>query len=238
MTDQSNVDFELEEMRIKSAYALRQRLSLYSWFNPGYLFYIQELERRILSLIRAQGYDVLNDKKILEVGCGHGNWLREFIKWGASPNHMTGIDLLPDRIEKAQQLCPQGVSLRCGNASKLPFHDNSFDLVVQFTVFSSMLDADMKKELAREMIRVLRKGGRILWYDFFVNNPRNPDTKGIPKREIAQLFPDCRVELHKVSLIPPLSRMLAPYTWLGCYGLERLGIFNTHYLGVIQKVSP
>jgi hypothetical protein len=33
----------------------------------------------------------------------------------------------------------------------------------------------------------------------------------------------------------PLSRLLAPYSWLGCYALERFRIFNTHYLGVIQR---
>jgi SAM-dependent methyltransferase len=235
MTNQSNVNTENEEARIRSAYSLRRGLSVYSWFNPGYLFYIQELESRVLGLLRSEGLQALSDKKILEIGCGYGSWLREFIKWGASPNNLTGVDLLPDRIEKARQLCPHGVRLLCGNASKLPFDDDSFDFVVQFTVFSSILDPDMKKALASEMIRVVRRGGRILWYDFYVNNPRNSDTRGIPKHEISHLFPQCRINLHKVSLVPPLSRVLAPYSWLACYALERLRIFNTHYLGVIQR---
>jgi SAM-dependent methyltransferase len=233
MTDQCNA--ESEEARIRYAYGLRRGLSIYSWFNPGYLFYIQQLESRVLGVLRSEVLQPLTDKKILEVGCGHGSWLREFIKWGASPGNLTGIDLLPDRIEKAKQLCPQGVELRCANASKLPFNDDSFDLVAQFTVFSSILDPDMKKDLASEMIRVVKRGGRILWYDFYVSNPRNSDTRGIRKHEITHFFPDCRVTLQKVSLVPPLSRVIAPYSWLACYVLERLRIFNTHYLGVIQK---
>jgi ubiquinone/menaquinone biosynthesis C-methylase UbiE len=236
MKDQSDFNFRSEETRIKSVYALRQRVSLYSWFNPGYLFYIQQLEKRILSLLQTEALHGLSDIKLLEIGCGHGNWLREFIKWGASPNNLTGIDLLPDRVEKAKQLCPPGVELRCGNASKLPFHDDTFDLVVQFTVFSSILDTGMRKEVAREMIRVLKDGGRILWYDFYINNPRNPDVRGIGSHEIAELFPECRIDFHKVSLAPPLSRLLASYSWLACYALERLRLFNTHYLGVIKKV--
>jgi ubiquinone/menaquinone biosynthesis C-methylase UbiE len=235
MTDQLNVGSKNEERRIRSVYAQRRGASLYSWFNPGYLFYIQELESRVLSLLRSEDLQALSDKKILEIGCGYGSWLREFIKWGASPSNLTGIDLLPDRIEKARQLCPQGVELLCGNASKLPFDDDSFELVVQFTVFSSILDSDMKKGLASEMVRVVKRGGRILWYDFFVNNPKNSDTRGISRGEIARLFPDCRIRLHKVSLVPPLSRLLAPYSWLACYALERLRLFNTHYLGTIQK---
>jgi ubiquinone/menaquinone biosynthesis C-methylase UbiE len=236
MTDRSQKVLLSEEIRIKSVYAQRRGASRYSWFNPGYLFYIQQLESQVLSLLRSEGlHAALSDKKILEIGCGYGSWLREFIKWGASPSNLTGIDLLPDRIEKARQLCPQGVELLCGNASKLPFDDDSFDLAVQFTVFSSILDPDMKKGLASEMVRVVKRGGRILWYDFFVNNPKNSDTRGISRGEIARLFPDCRIRLHKVSLVPPLSRLLAPYSWLACYALERLRLFNTHYLGTIQK---
>jgi ubiquinone/menaquinone biosynthesis C-methylase UbiE len=234
MTDQSNVNLESEEARIKSVYAQRQGSSWYSWFNPGYLFYIQQLERRVVTLLRTEGFCPLYDKKVLEVGCGQGQWLREFIKWGACPDNMTGIDLLPDRVTKARQLCPQGVEIQCGSAERLAFPNASFDLVLQFTVFSSILDLKMKQMLACEMLRVLKEGGLILWYDFYIN-PWNLDTRGMRRNEIAQLFPDCRVDLHRVTLAPPLSRLLAPYSWLGCYVLERFQIFNTHYLGVIQR---
>jgi SAM-dependent methyltransferase len=235
MTDQSNVDLESEETRIKSVYAQRQGSFRYSWFNQGQLFRVHQLEQDILAILRSKGLDHLHDKKIFEIGCGQGQWLREFIKWGASPENMTGIDLLPDRVAKARQLCPQGVEIQCGNAARLAFHNDSFDLILQFTVFSSILDLHMKEVLAREMLRVLKEGGRILWYDICLNNPRNPDIRGIRKHEIAQLFPDCRIDLHRVTVAPALSRLLAPYSWLGCYALERVRIFNTHYLGVIQK---
>jgi len=230
-------EIDSEEARIKAVYAARRGLSHYSWLRAGYLFYRQQLERQVLALLLSEGLLNLSDRKVLEIGCGQGDWLREFIKWGASPSEIAGIDLLADRIEKARQLCPQGVELLCGNASKLPFPDSSFDIVAQFTVFSSILDEQMKQELAREMLRVMKDNGRILWYDFYVDNPTNRDTRGIRKTEIARMFPDCRIELKKVSLLPPLSRMLAPWTWLGCYGLERLRILNTHYLGTIRKPS-
>lgn len=235
MTNQSHADLGSEETRIKSVYAQRQGSSLYSWFNQGQLFRVHELERDILAILRSKGLSHLHDKKILEIGCGQGHWLREFIKWGACPENMAGIDLLPDRVTKARQLCPQGIEIQCGNAARLTFHNNSFDFVLQLTVFSSILDLNVKKVLACEMLRVLKKGGLILWYDICLNNPRNPDVRGIRKHEIAQLFPDCRIDLHRVTVAPPLSRLLAPYSWLGCYVLERLRIFNTHYLGVIQR---
>src|SRR6185295_7349966 len=117
MTDQYNVDLESEETRIKSVYAQRQGSSRYSWFNQGQLFRVHELERDILAILRSKGLGHLHDKKILEIGCGQGQWLREFIKWGACPENITGIDLLPDRVTKARQLCPQGVEIQCGNAA-------------------------------------------------------------------------------------------------------------------------
>ena len=235
MTELSDETTITEEARIKSSYAKRSSGSLYSWFNQGQLFRVQELERDILAILRSKGLSHLHDKKILEIGCGQGHWLREFIKWGACPENMMGIDLLPDRVTKAKQLCPQGVEIQCGNAMRLAFDNVGFDLVFQFTVFSSILDLNIKKGLACEMLRVVKEGGLILWYDFCFNNPRNPDVRGIRKHEIAQLFPGCRIDLRKVSVAPPLSRLIAPYSWLGCYALERLRIFNTHYLGVIQR---
>ncbi|HMS86410.1 MAG TPA: class I SAM-dependent methyltransferase [Nitrospira sp.] len=235
--DQSDLDLELEETRIKSVYAKRQESFQYSWFNQAHLFRVQELERRILAILRSMNLTHLQDKKILEIGCGQGQWLREFIKWGACPDNVTGIDILPARVSQARRLCPQGVQIYCGNAAKLSFGNASFDLVFQSAVFSSILDSEVKGMLAGEILRVLKDGGLILWYDFFFNNPSNSDVRGIRKREIAHLFPGCHIVFHRVSLAPPLSRLLAPYTWLGCYFLEQVQLFNTHYLAVIKRIS-
>lgn len=233
--DQPEVNLESEETRIESVYAKRQGAFRYSWFNQAHLYRLQELERDILAVLRSRNFSHLHDKKILEIGCGTGPWLREFIKWGASPDSVTGIDILPDRVAKARQLCPPGVQIHHGNAARLSFSDANFDLVFQFTVFSSIPDMPVKEMVAREMLRVLKEGGLIFWYDFFLNNPSNPDVRGIPKREIAHLFPGCRIEFRRVSLAPPLCRLIAPYTWLGCYALERIRLFNTHYLAIIQR---
>ena len=126
MTDQSSVDLESEEARIRSVYAQRQGTLRYSWFNHGQLFRIQALERDILAVLRSKNFNSLHDKRILEVGCGTGQWLREFIKWGACPDYVTGIDVLSDRVSQAKQLCPQGVNIYCRNAANLSFSDATF----------------------------------------------------------------------------------------------------------------
>jgi ubiquinone/menaquinone biosynthesis C-methylase UbiE len=226
-----------EEKRIRMAYAKRQCGDLYSLFNPGHLFLMQTRERQVLDLLRANGRSRLGETRILEIGCGSGYWIRDFIKWGASPEYITGIDILPDRISLGRKLSPELVTYRCASVAKLDFPDHSFDLVLQSTVFTSILDADLKRKIAAEMIRVLKPEGLIIWYDFLFNNPRNRDVLGIKKQEIYSLFPDCEIKLKKITLFPHLTRALAPYSFLLCSLLDKISILCTHYLGIIKKAQ-
>jgi hypothetical protein len=68
--------------------------------------------------------------------------------------------------------------------------------------------------------------------DFWVSTL---DVKGIGKKEIISLFPNCKFDFNKITLAPPIARIIAPYSYLVCYLLEKLKIFNTHYLVVIKK---
>jgi SAM-dependent methyltransferase len=228
-----------EENRIQDIYKRRRssKGELYSWFNKGHVFLIQELERAILALLVNSGIDSLATKTILDIGCGSGYWIQEFLKLGAVPENLAGIDLLDWRVNDARRILPPGVRLECGNAEKLGFSDRSFDVVVQFTVFSSILDPHMKRKVASEMLRVLKEDGFIIWHDFFVRDPRNSDVRAITKNEIHQLFPGCQIDLRRITVAAPLTRLLAPYSWLLCYVLERIKVFDTHYLGIIRKLS-
>ncbi|MEM3112424.1 MAG: class I SAM-dependent methyltransferase [Candidatus Anstonellales archaeon] len=187
----------------------------------------------ILNILKTRG-KALKDMRILDVGCGAGGELRNFIRYGALPENLYGIDLLPDRIELAKRLSPN-INFICDDASNLPYDNESFDIVMQFTVFTSILDNDMKLKIASEMLPVLKPDGIIIWYDYFVDNPKNPDVKGIKKKEIYKLFPNCDIHLKRITLAPPIARLVAPYSYLACYLLEKLKIFNTHYLGTIKK---
>ena len=181
------------------------------------------------------GFAALQSKSILEVGCGTGQWLRDFVKWGARPDKLAGIDLLADRLSTAQQLCPQGVRIQCANAAQLPFADNVFDLVFQSTVFTSILDSELRHRVAAEMMRVLKRDGVIVWYDYHLNNPWNQDVRGVKRREIYKLFSDCTVDLKRITLLPAVARTLAPYSYFSCYLLEKVPLLCSHYLGVIRK---
>jgi ubiquinone/menaquinone biosynthesis C-methylase UbiE len=234
--DQAAEPLKSEEARIRAAYARRQSADRrYSFFNRGNLFAIQSRERKVLSLLQAHGVAQFESKKILEIGCGSGFWIREFIKWGARPENIYGLDLLDNRIGEARRLCPETVNLKCGSAAALDFPDTVFDIVLQSTVFTSILDNRLRQQIAAEMQRVLKPDGLILWYDFCVDNPWNPDVRGVNKKEILQLFSGCHVELRRVTLAPPLCRRIAPYSWTACHLLEKIPVLRTHYLGVIRK---
>lgn len=224
------------EHRLRTAYARRAWDDpRYAWQTPGYLFLMHDLARRLLAVLTQHSLRPLSRTTILDVGCGTGYWLRQFVEWGAQPARCTGVDLLPDRLRAAHARCPQGMTLHCASAAALPFAAEMFDVVCQFTVLTSVLEPPMRQQIATEMLRVLKRDGIILWYDFRVKPPRNPDVCGIRRREIARLFPACRVRLTPITVAPPLLRALAPSSWLACLLLSQLPWCCTHYLGVIRK---
>lgn len=227
--------FRRELDRIRAAYARRQALSVYSLLDPAALLAAQERERKLLRKLAAYGFASLEDARILEIGCGTGNWLRDFVRWGARPENICGVDLLPERIALARELSPPGITLACGNAAQLEMESGSFDLVLQSTVFTSILDQELKRKLAREMLRVLAPAGVIIWYDFFLNNPRNPDVCGVGKAEIQRLFPGCEIDLERLTLAPPLARFLAARSRPARDFFSSIKLCCSHYLGIIHR---
>lgn len=223
--------------RIKKAYQRRKidrKGRIYSYSNEANLFMIHQRERRLLDTFRRFKIMSFSDRKILDVGCGGGGLLRELVKYGARPENLCGIDLLEERIEEAKHLS-RNIDFRCGDASSLPYNDGFFNIVIQFTLFTSILDITMKKRIASEMLRVLKPDGIIIWYDFHRDNPRNPDVRGVKKKEIFKLFPDCTIYLKRVTLAPPIARILVPFSVILCELLEKFRFLCTHYLGVIRR---
>jgi SAM-dependent methyltransferase len=149
---------EAELERARAAYAARAGVDHpYRWDNPGYVAYIQRLERDLLRAL-ADADVAIAGARILDVGCGTGYLLERLREFGAGESH--GIDLVEDRIASGRERHP-ALHLQVGNAAELPFGDGAFDLVTQFTCLSSILDADVRAAAAREMRRVARRGGAV-----------------------------------------------------------------------------
>lgn len=115
----------------------------------------ERLERRLI-------LDLLGDvceRNVLDVGCGDGDLAVELSKRGA---HVVGIDASEPMIAAARGRATEeriDVDFRVATARRLPFPDESFDVVVAVTVLCFIGDA---AAVFREMARVLRPGGRLV----------------------------------------------------------------------------
>lgn len=225
-------------IRLREEYEDRRRRfagsDVYSWFNPANLFTIQQRQRAVLKVLKEQGLIDLSNLQILEMGCGAGGVLAEFLGFGVPPCNLYGVDLLNDRLTHAHHWLP-GSSFANADGQYLPFPSRSFDLVMQYTAISSILDSDIRRNICAELMRVVKPGGLILSYDFWLN-PTNPQTRGIRPSEIRRLFPGCRFEFQRITLAPPIARRSVPISWLLSAFLEKLSLFNSHYLVAIQPI--
>jgi ubiquinone/menaquinone biosynthesis C-methylase UbiE len=204
----------------------------YAWHREEIQYWQARTARVCARLLRESGAFPLAEASIADVGCGEGRWLLEFLQWGAVAANLHGIDLIAERIAYARKRIP-GADLRSGDAAKLPWRDASFDLVTQFTVFSSIPDTKVQAEVAAEMLRVLRPGGRILWYDCRYSSPANTAVRGLDQDDIRKLFPSCSIQFTSTTLVPPLSRAIARRSWAVAGALEGLGFTCTHLAAMI-----
>ncbi|HEX2647582.1 MAG TPA: class I SAM-dependent methyltransferase, partial [Candidatus Dormibacteraeota bacterium] len=145
-----------EADRIAQAYRGRDLRDANRWDlnNPGNQRILAERRGMARRLLQARGWLPLARKTVLDVGCGGGAELAWFRELGASPAALTGVDLLPERIEVARRSFPE-LNFQQGNAERLPFAAESFDLLVAYTLFSSILDQTMAGNVAAEIVRVM-----------------------------------------------------------------------------------
>lgn len=224
-----------ETRAVAERYARRAAGDRYSPLRPEVWQTLHERQAALLRLWAAKGITDLSALRLVEVGCGTGGNLLELLRLGFAPEHLTGLELLPERLAQARRVLPEAVVLRAGDATQASLAPGSQDVVFVSTVFSSLLDDAFQQTLASSMWHWLRPGGAVLWYDFTVNNPRNPDVRGVPLARVAQLFPGARVTHRRVTLAPPLARV-ACRLHPGLYPvLNAVPLLRTHLLAWLEK---
>jgi SAM-dependent methyltransferase len=225
-----------EAQAVRERYARRAEVDWrYSRLNPATLAAAHERERAITRLFARLGWNDLSSRRVLEVGCGTGGNLLELLQMGFAPRNLAGIELLPGRFAQAMQRLPAAVVLMQGDASLVKLPENSEDIVLQSTVFSSLLDAPFQWRLAQTMWRWVRPGGGVLWYDFTIDNPRNPDVRGVTVARIRELFPVGRVQFQRVTLAPPLARRVCALHPSLYPVFNAIPLLRTHLLAWIEK---
>lgn len=202
--------------------------------NRGNRAIMAERERILRELLDEHGLLPLGEREILEVGCGTGHVLAGLVDLGAREERLHGVELLEPRVELARRQQPW-LDVAQGNAEHLPHEDGSFDLVLLFVVFSSILEPAMRQNVANECARVLRPGGHVLWYDFRYDNPSNPNVRGIRRGEFERLFPGFAPSLRTLTLVPQVARRMGPLTQVLYPVLAAVPPLRTYYMALLRK---
>lgn len=147
------------------------------------------------ALVRRIG--VASGLKVLDLGCGDGTTAVPAAKLGAD---VTGIDIARNLVEagnrRATALGLTNLTFRQGDATNLqPLADHAFDLVI--SIFGAMF-APRPFDVAREMVRVTRPGGRIVMGNWIPNDPTL----------VAQIL-----KISSAYTPPPPEGFISPMTW-------------------------
>ena len=224
-----------ETRSVAERYARRTGADRYSALRPDVMQLLQERQRALLRLFAAQGRSDLSALRLTEVGCGAGGNLLELLRLGFAPEHLMGLELQLERHARARHVLPQATRVWLGDATQAPVEPASQDLVLQSTVFSSLLDDAFQQRLADAMWSWLKPGGAVIWYDFTVNNPRNADVRGVPVKRVRALFPQAHITHRRVTLAPPLARAVCR-VHPALYGVfNSLPLLRTHVLAWLAK---
>src|SRR5690348_11524140 len=97
--------------------------NLHAVIRPDVCMTIQAQERALIRWIRTCGIQPLEPKRLLDVGCGTGKTLAQFVRLGFEPANLVGSELLEARLEAARAHLPSSLDLRLGDAMELDCPD-------------------------------------------------------------------------------------------------------------------
>jgi len=225
-----------EIQRIINVYDKRAKNSKLD-YNPLLAFnyyFLNSKEKQLAKLLYKFYSKDVSNLKALDMGFGNGIDLLTLIKYGFNVKNLYGTEILEERFKKVCEIIPNA-NLKLIDGFYLPFEDNSMDLIIQSTVFSSILNEDARKNLANEMLRVLSPNGKIFSYDIRFPNPWNKNVIKLDKKEIKSLFKNCKISFYPTTLNPIFARKLAYFSLIFCEIFSFLPLLRSHYLSVIQK---
>src|SRR5262245_11783973 len=165
------------------------------WEKGDFTRIAQSMRESGEALVRTIG--VKKGLDVLDLGCGDGTTALPAAALGAK---VLGVDIARNLVEagnrRAQELKLENLRFQQGDATNLSgLADHSFDLVV--TIFGAMF-APKPFDVAKEMVRVTRRGGRIVMGNWIPNDPTL----------VAQIL-----RISAAYSPPPPEGFVSPMTW-------------------------
>jgi ubiquinone/menaquinone biosynthesis C-methylase UbiE len=176
------------------------------WEKGDFTRIAQTMRKSAETLVKEIG--VTEGDRVLDLGCGDGTTALPAARLGAN---VLGIDIASNLVAAANQRAQEAGLANCrfqeGDASDLHgVEDHSFDLVV--SIFGAMF-APRPFDVAKEMVRVTRPGGRIVMGNWIPNDPTL----------VAQIL-----KISAAYAPPPPEGFVSPMTWgIESNVLERFG---------------
>jgi SAM-dependent methyltransferase len=171
--------------------------------NPNKALWEKGDFTRIAASMRDSGDELVNrlgitkGLKVLDLGCGDGTTAVPAARLGAD---VSGVDIASNLVEAGNRRAKEegltSLSFQEGDASDLnELNDDSFDLVV--SIFGAMF-APRPFDVAKEMVRVTRPGGRIVMGNWIPGDPTL----------VAQIL-----KISSAYSPPPPEGFVSPVTW-------------------------
>ncbi len=154
---------------VKDFYAARDRDNQYElqwgYVNPVAAAYWRMRDEVAFEQILRRFDPLASPLRILEIGSGHGHELAKLGQLGVAPEGLHGVELVSDRVARARLVYPQ-LTFSEQDATRLDYPSESFDIVFQYLCVMHADSVETQKAICAEMVRVLRPGGIVIWWDF------------------------------------------------------------------------
>lgn len=142
--------------------------SIWNWASPAGQVRAERRARFFIDVAQITERD-----QVLEIGCGTGLFTRKV--YAQTKASITAIDISEDLLSEARKLLPDA-TFQIDDAMNLSFGNESFDVVFGSSVLHHL---EMEKSI-REIYRVLKKGGRMVFAEPNMINPQILIQKNIP----------------------------------------------------------
>ncbi|CAG8556953.1 1827_t:CDS:2 [Ambispora gerdemannii] len=171
--------------------------------------------------------------QVLDLGCGAGTWAIETAKEFPSC-HVTGVDIpsfFPIEVENKQVSNVRFIEHNFQEDKRLPFDDDTFDLVHMRFLLADVKEKDFENSLIPELVRITKPNGWIELLEFDVQQfSEGPTTRRLTSSlmnylesngyngRISDNLPQYLKNTHKVSTINQHDKAIALGRWAGRVG--------------------